>query len=263
MYYVYHVKGVKVGCTNNLKKRVEQEQGYSPDQYSVLFETSCVRTASKKEKYFQDLLGYSTDQTMYHELPTVRMKTKIAEGTVTFGKATDVITKEILMDEIKVIKANNDTERSFLDYEIHISEPVADWILSNLKRSQYGYGQFVYLNALKKKFDVEIVDDPTVFNKIRVWADERGIYDKGDPKTQYLKLQEENGELAEALLDNNIMEIKDAIGDMVVVLTNLASLCGLVIEDCIDSAYNEIENRKGKMINGTFVKEQDDCNTVR
>ena len=51
------------------------------------------------------------------------------------------------------------------------------------------------------------------------------------------------------------MEIKDAIGDMVVVLTNLASLCGLVIEDCIDSAYNEIENRKGKMINGTFVKE--------
>ena len=42
---------------------------------------------------------------------------------------------------------------------------------------------------------------------------------------------------------------------MVVVLTNLAKLEGLEIEECIDSAYHEIANRKGKMINGTFVKQ--------
>ena len=60
--------------------------------------------------------------------------------------------------------------------------------------------------------------------------------------------------MAKALLDKDKSEIEDAIGDMVVVITNLAELSELRIEDCIDSAYNEISNRKGKMINGTFVK---------
>jgi NTP pyrophosphatase (non-canonical NTP hydrolase) len=66
---------------------------------------------------------------------------------------------------------------------------------------------------------------------------------------------EEAGELAQALLKNDRYEVKDAIGDMVVVLTNLAVLEGMEIENCIDSAYNEIANRKGKMENGTFVKQ--------
>ena len=66
---------------------------------------------------------------------------------------------------------------------------------------------------------------------------------------------EEAGELAAALLNNNKLEIVDAIGDMTVVLTNLAQLEGVKIEDCIDVAYNVIARRKGKMINGTFVKE--------
>jgi NTP pyrophosphatase (non-canonical NTP hydrolase) len=91
--------------------------------------------------------------------------------------------------------------------------------------------------------------------KIRDWAQDRGIYDKGNSHTQYVKLMEEAGELAEALLKNDKYEIKDAIGDMVVVLTNLAVLEGMQIENCIESAYNEIANRKGKMENGTFVKQ--------
>jgi len=93
------------------------------------------------------------------------------------------------------------------------------------------------------------------FNLIREWAEARGIYSQGDSKTQYVKLQEEAGELAKALLDNNMAEIQDAIGDIVVVLTNLAKLEGLNIEDCIKSAYNEIKDRKGSMKNNTFVKE--------
>ena len=63
------------------------------------------------------------------------------------------------------------------------------------------------------------------------------------------------GELAKATLEKDQDEIIDAIGDMVVVLTNLAHLNGLTIEQCIASAYNEISGRKGKMINGTFVKD--------
>ena len=71
-----------------------------------------------------------------------------------------------------------------------------------------------------------------------------------------VKLQEEAGELAKALLQDDHEEIVDAIGDIVVVLTNLAHLEGVKIETCIASAYNEIKNRKGKMINGTFVKNE-------
>jgi NTP pyrophosphatase (non-canonical NTP hydrolase) len=93
------------------------------------------------------------------------------------------------------------------------------------------------------------------YTQIREWAEERGIYKKGDPKTQTLKLQEEVGELAKAILTNNKLETIDAIGDCVVVLTNLAHLCDLRIEDCVTHAIEEISDRKGTMKNGTFVKE--------
>ena len=93
------------------------------------------------------------------------------------------------------------------------------------------------------------------FDKIRDWAEAKGIYDKGDQKTQYVKLMEEAGEVGRAILKNDLPEIKDGIGDMVVVLTNLAELSGLTIEECVESAYNVISKRTGKMKNGTFVKD--------
>ena len=95
-----------------------------------------------------------------------------------------------------------------------------------------------------------------MFNKIRTWAQDRGIYDKGNSHTQYVKLMEEAGELAQGLLKKDAYEVKDAIGDMVVVLTNLAHLQGYSIEYCIDEAYSVIAARTGKMINGTFVKDK-------
>jgi NTP pyrophosphatase (non-canonical NTP hydrolase) len=107
------------------------------------------------------------------------------------------------------------------------------------------------------------------FEPIRDWARERGIYEKGDSKTQFIKLQEEVGELAKALLKNDEAEIIDAIGDCVVVLTNLAELCPIYtdscgldieranIEYCVNKAYKVIMNRTGKMENGTFVKSQE------
>ena len=94
------------------------------------------------------------------------------------------------------------------------------------------------------------------FELIREWAKEKGILDKGDTKTQCLKLFEEAGELSKAILNDDKEEFVDAIGDCVVVLTNLAHLGGVRIEDCIDEAYNVIAKRKGKMINGTFVKDE-------
>lgn len=94
------------------------------------------------------------------------------------------------------------------------------------------------------------------FELIREWAKSRGIYEKGDCKTQIIKLQEEVGELAKAILKNDEKEFIDAIGDCVIVLTNLSSLGGHNIEHCIDSAYNVILKRSGTMINGTFVKNE-------
>lgn len=103
------------------------------------------------------------------------------------------------------------------------------------------------------------------FQSVRDWAKERGIYEKGDVKTQFVKLSEEVGELAKAILKQDEKEIIDAIGDIVIVLTNLTELAPIykgdtiiekmTIEDCINSAYNVIKYRKGKMNNGTFIKE--------
>ena len=95
----------------------------------------------------------------------------------------------------------------------------------------------------------------TEFEPIRQWASQRGIYEKGDAKTQFVKLSEEMGELAVSILKSNDEELRDAIGDCVVVLTNLAKLKGYNIEDCINGSYDVISSRKGKMVNGTFVKE--------
>ena len=98
-------------------------------------------------------------------------------------------------------------------------------------------------------------DCASQFDLIREWANDRGLYDGGDPKTQALKLVEEVGETCRAILKEDAPEIIDGIGDCVVVLTNLAELIGTPIEECIAKAYDEIKDRKGKMNNGTFKKD--------
>ncbi len=141
------------------------------------------------------------------------------------------------------------------------------WIMNHVQTSMYNDNRcYVYNKAFAKWCDSpELFEEPTtvinnsnksVFDNIRTWAQDRGLYSEGDANTQYVKLQEEAGELAKALLENDKAEIIDAIGDMVVVLTNLAALHGWKIEQCIDSAYDVISKRTGKMINGTFVKDE-------
>jgi NTP pyrophosphatase (non-canonical NTP hydrolase) len=92
------------------------------------------------------------------------------------------------------------------------------------------------------------------FDPIRNWAQQRGIDTSGTAESQFLKLLEEVGELSQAIQKKDKEELVDAIGDCVVVLTNLALINNLKIEDCINSAFQIINVRSGKMINGTFVK---------
>ncbi len=87
------------------------------------------------------------------------------------------------------------------------------------------------------------------------WAKEKGILDSGTPNGQLSKLQEEFFELSDAILEKNVEEIIDGIGDMTVVLIILADMFGLSHTECLAYAYNQIKDRKGKMENGTFIKD--------
>lgn len=96
-----------------------------------------------------------------------------------------------------------------------------------------------------------------MFNDIRQWARDRNLIDGSDRFRQMVKLVEEQGELAAGIAKGNTELVADSIGDMVVVLTILAEQSGLPIEGCIEQAYHEIKDRKGRMIDGVFVKSED------
>lgn len=95
------------------------------------------------------------------------------------------------------------------------------------------------------------------FNDIRKWAEDRNLIKGSMTDKQMLKLFEEVGELAGALARGKFDGVVDGIGDAVVVLTILAAQCGVQIEACVESAWLEIKDRKGRMVGGVFVKEGD------
>lgn len=90
--------------------------------------------------------------------------------------------------------------------------------------------------------------------RVEKWAEEKGILSKATTIKQAMKTQEEVNELCNAILDDNQEEIKDAIGDIMVTLIIQCKMQGMDLEDCLESAYNVIKNRTGKMENGVFVK---------
>src|SRR5699024_1039396 len=92
---------------------------------------------------------------------------------------------------------------------------------------------------------------------IKLWAKERNLHN-ADPYKQILKVGEEFGELCQAIAkDKNDIEIKEEIGDIYITLVILCTKLGYDIDDCIVLAYEKIKNRKGEMVNGIFVKEDD------
>jgi NTP pyrophosphatase (non-canonical NTP hydrolase) len=253
MYTIYHIPGKKVGVTQDLDKRVTAEQGYPPGEYEVLFASNDVNYVSALELEFQKAFGYKVDRQSYKSLINRnKMEINATEQTSTFPVPLNKL-KGRLKDSIGMT-----WETSHGTFEI--TDVTIGWIMANARTSMYNVGRcYVYNKAFSEAFNMketELKEEaPNVYDLIRQWATDKGIYAKGDSKTQYLKLMEEAGELSRAILKKDKPEIIDAIGDMVVVLTNLAELEGLAIEDCIQSAYDVIKNRKGKMVNGTFVKQ--------
>ena len=99
-------------------------------------------------------------------------------------------------------------------------------------------------------FTVEQLND-----KVAEWAYNRGIHTNYSNQAQIAKLTEEFAELQTAIVNNDIDNIADSIGDMMVVMTNIATNYGLTLRLCYEFAYDQIKDRKGKMVNGTFVKD--------
>ena len=300
-YYLYHIPGKKIGITKDLKKRVEDQQGYGPDEYEVIVRCDDINIISETEILMQKAFGYRVDETPYNKLKFNKeeneMNINITEATTTFPCPVNKL-KGQLMDNLGM--------KWTTEHGGCILTPMSiEWIMQNIQTSRYNSERcYVYNKAFGRWFDNNdphpshdklggnledahmisgtladahmrdqysgktrsggIMTDhrenginmsKSHFDLIRKWASERGLYKGGDPKTQALKLVEEVGETCRAILKQDEPEIIDGIGDCVVVLTNLAHLCNTDIEHCIESAYNEIKNRKGKMVNGTYKKD--------
>ena len=116
-------------------------------------------------------------------------------------------------------------------------------------------GYLLGLDTPAKNGIAELID------KVNEWADERNLK-QADPKIQWMRITEEVGEIRDVLLKPTKFTepqaaLKDAIGDTLVTIIVLAHQLDLDVTECLGLAYEEIKNRKGKMINGTFVKESD------
>jgi NTP pyrophosphatase (non-canonical NTP hydrolase) len=293
MYYLYHIPGKKIGVTRDLNNRVTKQQGYFPDEYEVLDHSTDIDYISKREIELQQSYGYKIDRVEYKNLGK-KMKINATEMTSTFpyplnklkgnlmdnmGKTWETVHGKFKLDRDTINWIVDNAQTSMYDAKrsyIYNKAFFEKFVNKNLKQAKVNAKEAAdkaleHIEAMKAELishsraigsnetyqDLENKKSTTVFSRfqdIRDWAEERGLYDKGDTKTQFCKLMEEAGELGRAVLKDNQPEFVDAIGDMVVVLTNMAMLGGTSIETCIDAAYDEIKNRKGKMVNGTFVK---------
>ena len=250
MYYLYHIPGKKIGVTRNLNKRVTETQGYKPTEYEVLDQSEDISYISDREIELQKSYGYRVDRKLYKTLFN-KMRINPTDQTSTFPVPVNKL-KGRLMDNLGLKWTTPQ------GYDFEITKEAIPWIVQNAKTSMYNEDRsYIYNKAFYEAFTAEpAIPVNNVFEDIRGWARDRGIYDSGDVKTQLIKLYEETGELAQAVLKKDDDGIIDAIGDSVVVLTNLATLAGYDIEHCINAAYGEIRERTGAMVNGTFVKEQ-------
>ena len=293
MYYLYHIPGKKIGVTSNLNTRVTLTQGYGPDEYEVLDQSDDIDYISEKEIELQKSYGYKVDRKKYNELVKLnkfKMKINVTEQTTTFpypvkklkghlmenigmqwetdSGPVGITSKSIdwIMDNVKTSQFTN--ERCYIynkafarwfdnhdAYGYHDLDNAKQMNKVEQKRNGTLTGGLAPTGIRQQKYCDESCSEVSMFELIREWADKRGLYDKGDPKTQALKLVEEVGETCRAILKGNDMEAIDGIGDCVVVLTNLAELLGESIEGCIEQAYFEIKDRTGKMENGTFKKD--------
>jgi len=263
LYYLYHIPGKKIGMTRNIEYRVMLQQGYKDGEFQILESSFDKHYIEGKEKHWQEWFGYKKDLNPYDKAKNSpinqfksnkTMYTNVTDQTTTFNVPVNKL-KGYLMDNL-----GHTFETSYGKYTM--TPELVRIIVNNARESMYrNTACYIYNKVLFEETNktnnlgAKDFDPNNIYDLIRQWASDRGIYTSGDSKTQYTKLCEESGELARAILKKDKAELTDAIGDMIVVLTNLAALEGLKVEECVVSAYNVIKSRQGSMVNGTFVKD--------
>ena len=266
MYTVYHLPQLeKVGCTSNFERRMK-EQDVDPLEEYIKFKGT-LEEASFVEEELRKFYKYKPDSNMTYleKIQKTQSQGKVANKTWTDSHFVG-------WNELPKGASKDDLSASIAQYDsIHLTTKGGSFVFTRdqypelakkAKKSQHRdfYWSTTNLESIKeaKNENIRSRDNYNIpqFEQIRDWAKERGLYDKGDPKTQYLKLQEEAGEVARAILKDDKPEIIDGLGDVLVVLINLSHLCGFKLEDCLAEAYNVISQRSGKMIGGTFVKDE-------
>jgi NTP pyrophosphatase (non-canonical NTP hydrolase) len=269
MYYLYHIPGKKIEVTSNLIDRVIKQQGYKSDEFEVLDQSEDIDYISNREIELQQSYGYKVDRKKYKNLFN-KMKINATEQTSTFpyplnklkGNLMDSLgekwetkfgTFELNKKTVKWITENAvpsmyNAKRSFIYNKAFFEEFLNTYekaskdvskfsaklaeknqeLIEAMKAELVSKSKAISSREMYQDLEVKEVDR---FQKIRDWADERGLYDKGDTKTQFCKLMEEAGELGRAVLKDDKTEFIDAIGDMIVVLTNMAHLGGTFVKD--------------------------------
>lgn len=90
--------------------------------------------------------------------------------------------------------------------------------------------------------------------QITDWHYDRQLIQNSTDQAQFLKLVSEVGELGDNIGKGK--DIKDDIGDITVVIINIAERNGLSFQECLEQAYGDIKDRRGYMSEaGVFVKE--------
>ena len=280
-HYVYDLGSTvkKVGATNNPSHRIPL-QGFDNWEPTILktFTSAFEADVYEKEKQWE-LYGYE-DKDFYPDMLQPLVIKHQGKATCTLsGVPYEDADAYLVCRKVKVISLFSDEEFLFeTDEDI-------EWLQSN-KRKGFKKAEFVdaywYLEKIRNYFanKIEIVEPTDAddillkqtmkgtlpqqysedwsFDNIRQWAYDKKLYghENSSLKGQALKLGEEFGECQKAILKDNTKEVKDAIGDMVVVLTSIAELNGHSIEEAIQHAWEVIRIRKGKPSdNGDWIKE--------
>ena len=270
LYYIYHIPGKKIGMTRNIYNRVIKCQGYKPGEFQILESSYDKEFIETKEQQWQRFFNYKKDLASYDEAERSPINQFKSNETMYTNVTDQTTTFNVPVNKLKGFLMDNLGHTFTTSYGTYIVTPeLVKILMANVRESMYrNTACYVYnkvlFEAVNKMYNTEpaptvtnpLTFDPNnVYDLIRQWASDRGIYTSGDSKTQYTKLCEESGELARAILKKDKAELTDAIGDMIVVLTNLAALEGLKVEECVVSAYDVIKSRQGSMVNGTFVKQ--------
>ena len=120
------------------------------------------------------------------------------------------------------------------------------------------------MNMLGQQEDIVWLDEevsdtcPTLsyfIDNVVQWHRDRNLIDGSTDKDQVLKLMQELGELSDSVCKGK--DIKDDIGDMLVVMLNIVTRNGVTLSECLARAWDDIKDRKGKMVDGIFIKEED------